>query len=96
MPVPSLFFLCAGLAEVGLFLSTSPVNAIALRAVPPYLRASAMAAQIFAIHLLGDLWSQAALGGLNDVLPAVIAMMSVPVSFAVCAWTWWPRAREAE
>ena len=57
MPTPIAFFAFAFVAEIGLFLSTSPVNAIGLRAVPPELRASAMAAMIFAIHLFGDLWS---------------------------------------
>jgi hypothetical protein len=96
MPTPGLFFACAFVAEVGLFLSTSPINAIALRAVPPELRASAMAGQIFAIHLFGDLWSPSLLGILNDVLVPTVAMMSVPLVFAWSAYIWWPRAREAE
>ena len=95
MPTPLLFFSCAFLAEIGLFLSTSPVNAIGLRAVPPELRASAMAAMIFAIHLFGDLWSPTVLGLLNDVLISGVAMMAVPLVFAYSAYLWWPRAREA-
>jgi len=96
MPSPGLFFGCAFVAEVGLFLSTSPINAIALRGVPPELRASAMAGQIFAIHLFGDLWSPSLLGILNDVLLPTVAMMSVPLVFAWSAYIWWPRRREAE
>jgi MFS family permease len=96
MPTPTLFFACAFLAEIGLFLSTSPVNAIALRGVPPELRASAMAGMIFAIHLFGDLWSPAVLGVLNDLLVSTVAMMSVPLVFALSAYIWWPRRREAE
>ena len=76
MPTPLLFFTFAFFAEIGLFLSTSPVNAIGLRAVPPELRASAMAAMIFAIHLFGDLWSPTVLGLLNDVLISGVAMMA--------------------
>ena len=95
MPTPLLFFSCAFLAEIGLFLSTSPVAAIGLRSVPPELRASAMAAMIFAIHLFGDLWSPSVLGLLNDVLFSVVAMMAVPVTFAFSAYLWWPRAKEA-
>ncbi len=95
-PTAALFFAFAFLAELGLFLSTSPVNAIGLRAVPPELRASAMAAMIFAIHLFGDLWSPSVLGILNDVLVSSIAMMAVPVTFAFAAYIWWPRATEAE
>lgn len=96
VPVPAGFFGAAFLAQIGLFLSTSPVNAIALRAVPPELRASAMAAQIFAIHLFGDLWSPYVLGVLRDVLVPTAAMMALPITFAVSAILWWPRRREAE
>jgi MFS family permease len=95
MPSPLLFFVFAFMAEIGLFLSTSPVNAVGLRAVPPELRASAMAAMIFAIHLFGDLWSPSVLGLLNDVLISGVAMMAVPLVFAYSAYLWWPRAREA-
>jgi MFS transporter, Spinster family, sphingosine-1-phosphate transporter len=95
MPTPMSFFVFAFVAEMFLFLSTSPINAIALRAVPPELRASAMAGQIFAIHLFGDLWSTAALGALTDVLVPTVAMMAVPLVFAWSAYLWWPRSREA-
>jgi MFS family permease len=96
MPLPVLFFSFAFLAEIGLFLSTSPVSAIGLRAVPPEMRASAMAAMIFGIHLLGDLWSPSVLGELADLLPGAIAMMAVPLTFGLSAAVWWPRRREAE
>jgi MFS family permease len=95
MPVPAAFFALAFLAELGLFLSTSPVNAIGLRAVPPELRASAMAAMIFAIHLGGDLWSPTALGFLQDHLNVTVAMMAIPVTFGMSAYLWWPRRSEA-
>jgi MFS family permease len=95
MPAPLTFFAFAFLAEIGLFLSTSPVNAIGLRAVPPELRASAMAAMIFAIHLFGDLWSPTVLGFILDYLVATIAMMALPITFAISAFWWWPRRSEA-
>jgi len=95
MTTPIAFFAAAFACEIGLFLSTSPVNAIGLRAVPVELRASAMAAMIFAIHLFGDLWSPPALGALQDVLLPVAAMMALPIVFAISAYAWWPRAREA-
>lgn len=96
MPTPLGFFVVAFLAEIGLFLSTSPVNAIGLRAVPPELRASAMAAMIFSIHLFGDLWSPYLLGTLLDHVVATIAMMALPITFALSAYWWWPRRAEAE
>jgi MFS family permease len=95
MPSPWPFFALGFVVQVGLFLSTSPVNAVFLRAVPNERRASAMAASIFAIHLLGDLWSSTALGLLIDSLPLVLAMMALPIVFALSAYVWWPRAREA-
>lgn len=95
MPVPVAFFAVAFVAEIGLFLSTSPVNAIGLRAVPPELRASAMAAMIFAIHLFGDLWSPYVLGALLDYLVPTVAMMALPITFALSGYLWWPRDAEA-
>jgi MFS family permease len=108
MPMPIGFFAVAFFVEIGLFLSTSPVAAVGLRAVPLELRGSAMAAMIFSIHLFGDLWSPPALGALQDgmhhlmnrpdtdVLPTTLAMMALAIMFAVSAYWWWPRAREAE
>jgi MFS family permease len=88
------FFVLIFGVEVGLFLSTSPVNAIFLRAVPVELRASAMAVAIFGIHILGDLWSPPVIGLLQDHGPIVAAMMSLPVLLGVATLVWWPRTRE--
>lgn len=95
MPTAALFFVLVFFVEVGLFLCTSPLNAILLRAVPHELRASSMALSIFAIHILGDLWSPPLLGLLQDHLVLVVAMMGLPLLFAVATWFWWPRAHEA-
>ena len=89
------FFVAAFACQIGLWLSTSPVNAVALRAVPAELRASAMAAQLFVVHLFGDLWSPPALGLLQDNRPARLAMMALPLAFAFTTYLWWPRSREA-
>ncbi|HLL23540.1 MAG TPA: hypothetical protein VK427_15490, partial [Kofleriaceae bacterium] len=95
--VPSawLFFTLAGIAEIGLFMSTAPINAILLRTAPPIMRASAMAVAIFAIHLFGDLWSPPLVGLFIDHLPLALAMMSLPVGFAIATFVWWPRRSEA-
>jgi len=95
VPGPATFFIMAFFVDVGLFMSTSPVAAACLRSVPVERRASAMAATIFAIHLFGDLWSAAALGVLLDILEPRVAMLALPISFAVAAYVWWPRKREA-
>ena len=93
---PQERWVAAGLAEIGLFLSTAPINAILLRTAPIFLRASAMAVAIFAIHLFGDLWSPALLGLFLDYLPITLGMMALPATFGVAAYIWWPRKREAE
>jgi MFS family permease len=96
MPTPNGFFAIAFVVEIGVFLSTSPVNAAMMRAVPVERRASAMAAGIFAIHMFGDLWSSAALGLVQDVVLDIrLAMMALPITFALAAMVWWPRQREA-
>ena len=59
--------LCLAAAMFLLFLPTGPINTLIVEAVPPMLRASAMAASIFAIHLFGDLWSPQIVGYLSDV-----------------------------
>lgn len=95
LPSAWMFFALAGCAEIGLFLSTAPINAIMLRTAPIYMRASAMAVAIFAIHLLGDLWSPPAVGLLSDHLPVTLAMMALPFGFLIATLVWWPRRHES-
>ncbi len=49
-----------------LFFSTGPVNTLILETVPVTMRATAMAASIFSIHLFGDVWSPRIIGALSD------------------------------
>ncbi|HEY0478020.1 MAG TPA: MFS transporter [Kofleriaceae bacterium] len=95
VPGATVFFIVSFVVDIALFASTSPVNTAFLRSVPPERRASAMAASIFSIHMFGDLWSAAALGLLLDNLPAKIAMQALPLTFALSAYVWSPRRREA-
>jgi MFS family permease len=73
-----------------LFLSTGPVNTVILESVPATMRASAMAAAIFAIHLFGDLWSPWIVGAISarthDLRSAVL--WTLPSAIAVCAFFW--------
>ena len=81
-----------------LFLPTGPINTLIVESVPVTLRASAMAASIFAIHLCGDLWSPVAVGALSrwwdqPAHPAAglqHAVLILPVLLAVGAafWGW--------
>jgi MFS family permease len=59
--VPSL-----SLAVFLIFLGTGPVNAATLNAVPANLRATAMAGQLFAIHVFGDAFSPKLIGIVSD------------------------------
>jgi predicted MFS family arabinose efflux permease len=87
------FFVSVFPCEIGLFLLSGPVNVAILRSVPSALRASAMALSIFAIHVLGDLWSPPLIGLAIDALlrhhePIEWAMLAAPVAFAVAAIVW--------
>ena len=81
-----------------LFLSTGPVNTLILETVPVVMRASAMAASIFAIHLCGDLWSPTFVGFLSErwhnlqraVLWALPGALVVS-GFFWCWLVWWTR-----
>jgi MFS transporter, Spinster family, sphingosine-1-phosphate transporter len=78
--------------EIALFMASGPVNVALLRSAPAGLRASAMALGIFAIHLLGDLWSPPAIGLVADHAPMAWAMMAAPLVFAIAAFTWYKSA----
>lgn len=90
-PSPTVFFSLVFVAITFLFLNTSPINAVVLQAVPTELRASAMALNIFSIHIFGDLWSPPLVGVLADHLPIQTAMMTLPIMIALSAFLWWPR-----
>jgi len=75
-----------------LFLSTGPVNTLVLETVPVRMRASAVAASIFAIHLLGDLWSPWIVGKLSDRWGDIqkACLWALPGALVVSAvfWCW--------
>ena len=65
--VPSL-----SMAVFLIFLGTGPVNAATLNAVPADLRATAMAGQLFAIHVLGDMPSSKVIGMISDRVESAV------------------------
>lgn len=89
-PSPGLFFLWVFFAILGIFLGTSPINAVILKSVPAALRGSAMALSIFSIHMFGDLWSPPLVGLLADHVPIATAMMSLPIFVVLSGILWWP------
>lgn len=76
-----------------LFLSTGPVNTLILETVPVLMRARAMAASIFMIHMFGDLWSPQFVGWISDRVGdlRVAALWVLPVALVVSAafWAWY-------
>jgi hypothetical protein len=83
------FFLAIAAAEFAIFLSTSPINAVILGSVPTELRASAMAASIFAIHLLGDMISPPLIGTISDASSLQSALFVLPIALAAATLVWW-------
>jgi MFS family permease len=94
-PTDTLFFVAFFGCEVAVFLSTSPINAAVLAAVPASVRASAMAVCIFGIHVLGDLWSPPGVGALADRFSMRTAMLVLPVAILASALIWWTPKRAA-
>jgi MFS transporter, Spinster family, sphingosine-1-phosphate transporter len=73
-----------------IFLPTGPINTLILETVPVSMRAAAMAASIFAIHALGDLWSPKIIGILSDRMGSLreASLCTLPPALAVCALCW--------
>ena len=85
-----------------LFLSTGPVNTLILETVPVRMRARAMAASIFMIHMFGDLWSPQFVGWISDRMNnlRVAALWVLPgaLVFSAAFWIWllhYTRSRRA-
>ncbi len=82
MPTTTFLFACAFAAELLLFLNTGPLNAALVACVPARLRASAVAINVFFIHLLGDAFSPTVMGLVSDAstLSLAIAITSIPIA----------------
>jgi len=65
-PSHTAFLIALALAELAIFVSVSPCNAAILGSVHHAVRATAMAASIFVMHLLGDLISPPLIGAISD------------------------------
>jgi MFS family permease len=84
-----------GLAVFLIFLGTGPVNAATLNAVPANLRASAMAGQLFIIHVFGDLPSPKLIGWISDRSNLRVGLAATLVSMVVAAVIFFFGARYA-
>ncbi len=89
LPDPALARVALVAAMFLLFLPVGPVNTLILETVPVASRASAMALSIFAIHLLGDLWSPQMVGHLSDHFGSLhLAVLLLPFALVVSAGFW--------
>ena len=73
-----------------LFLCTGPLNTLILETVPVQMRASAVAASIFSIHMFGDLWSPKFVGYLSDRWGDLqrACLWALPGTLVVSAFFW--------
>ncbi len=90
LTLPSL-----GLAVFFIFLGTGPVNAATLNAVPANLRSAAMAGQLFALHVFGDMPSSWVIGVVSDKTNLRLGLGVTIVSMAVGAVVFFVGARFA-
>jgi MFS family permease len=100
LPSATGFLIALGATELVIFASIAPTNVAVMRTVPSHLRARAMAASIFAIHLFGDLVSPPVIGKLSDAFGDArdfcsgarglqLGMYLLPAALAISALFWW-------
>lgn len=87
-PAPAVYLTAIVIAEVLLFVSTGPINSAIVNVVAPERRATAIAASIFAIHILGDVPSPPLIGVISDRTSLERAVLVVPVAVAVSGIVW--------
>lgn len=94
-PSPHAYVACMVVAQLMMFLSTGPINASIVNLVLPNERASAVALEIFVIHLLGDCASPYLIGKLSDAFSLAQAVKIVPAVVVISAalWAWAARSQ---
>lgn len=91
----TVFWIALIVAELLIFASGSPINAAVVDSVSPLRFASAMALNVFVIHLLGDVPSPAIVGHLSDLTSVQEAVKIFPIAIAVAGTIWlWAAARD--
>lgn len=95
-PAPAVYYPAIIVAELLLFMSTGPINAVIVNIAAPFERASAVALSMFAIHLLGDVPSPVIIGRVSDASSLARAVLIVPVAIAVSGCVWLIAARVNE
>lgn len=97
---PFLVKVAIAVGVFSLFLSTGPVNTIAISSVPANVRASAMAGQIFLIHAFGDVWSPYIVGKVSaahgDNLTTGLSITPWALLVATILWGYLAYAQKAK
>jgi glycerophosphoryl diester phosphodiesterase/predicted MFS family arabinose efflux permease len=84
----NLFLSALFVLEVILFICISPVEASVVNSVAAALRSTAMAWNIFVIHVLGDGISRTLLGSVSDAFDLRVALSLCPI-FLILAGLFW-------
>ena len=86
----SMYLVCMVTAQLCMFLSTGPINAVIVNLVSATERATAIALAVFAIHVLGDALSPPLIGALSDHFSLAQAVKIVPIAVVIggCVWIW--------
>lgn len=88
------YLVCMVIAQLLMFLSTGPINAAIVNLVLPTQRASAVAFEVFVIHLLGDAISPYLIGVVSDASSLAQAVQIVPAAVVISGLLWAWAARE--
>jgi sugar phosphate permease len=73
------------LGEFFLLLNTAPLNAALVNSVSARIRATALAVNVFTIHLLGDAFSPTLIGWISDRSNLQMGLMAMIVAVALSA-----------
>lgn len=79
----SLMYPAIFAAEFLLFLNTAPLNAAIVNSVGAHIRATAIAVNLFTIHLLGDAFSPTLIGYISDRSSLQIGFVATIVAVAI-------------
>jgi sugar phosphate permease len=90
----TIYLVSMVLGQLCLFLSTGPINAAIVNMVAATERATAIALEVFVIHLLGDALSPPLIGALSDHSSLAQAVKIVPMAVLIggCIWALAARA----
>ncbi len=80
---PGVYLPAIFIAEFFLFINTGPLNAVVLGCVSAKIRATAMAVNIFFIHMLGDAISPTIIGAVSDRFGLSLGVMITPAMMLV-------------